>query len=75
MDYLQNVPIDRELVLDFFLRFSRFEFALKITGYACGDDARVDPDWNRFAADIRSTLKAGIGESSIGLEYRSPGRI
>lgn len=52
MPYLDNSGLDRELLLDFFLRFSRFEFALKAAGYAEGNDRYVDPDWQRFAADI-----------------------
>jgi hypothetical protein len=50
--YLDETKIDRDLVLEFFLRFARFEFALKASGYADGDDRRVDPAWERFARDI-----------------------
>lgn len=52
MAYLEETRIDRDLVLEFFLRFARFEFALKASGYADGDDRRVDPAWARFASDI-----------------------
>lgn len=53
MAYLESTVINRELISDFFLRFSRFEFALKVTGYATGSESRVDPDWTRFAKDIQ----------------------
>jgi hypothetical protein len=50
--YLDETKIDRDLVLEFFLRFARFEFALKASGYANGDHSPVDPAWDRFGRDI-----------------------
>lgn len=50
---LDETKIDRESVLEFFLRLARFEFVLKASGYADADDRRVDPAWERFARDIR----------------------
>jgi hypothetical protein len=52
MGYLEQTSIERDLVLDFFLRFSRFEFALKVSGFASGDHERVAPDWDRFAQHV-----------------------
>lgn len=53
MPYLEDVEINKELVLHFFLVFSRFEFALKFAGYARGNENRVEPNWERFADSIR----------------------
>jgi len=51
--YLDEVQIDRELLLEFFLRFSRVEFALKASGFALGDVEGVRPNWNGFAISLR----------------------
>ncbi len=56
MSYLDEIAIDRELVLQFFLTFARFEFALKATGYARGNENFVEPDWNAFATSIRDAF-------------------
>jgi hypothetical protein len=39
---------DRTLVADFFITFSRFEYALKRSGYLRQDKANVNPDWDAF---------------------------
>ena len=56
MTYLEETKIDQSLVLDFFMKFSRFEFALKISGFARGDENFVGPAWRRFAASISSSF-------------------
>jgi hypothetical protein len=40
---------DRMLVLQFFLVFARFEYALKRSGFLRGNESKVEPDWDRFA--------------------------
>ncbi len=52
MTYLSETDINQTLVLEFFLMISRFEFALKITKYAKGDNNRAEPDWAKYAKDI-----------------------
>jgi len=47
---LLNVP--KALTLEFMATFARFEFALKKSGYARGDDSQVTPDWDVFANDV-----------------------
>ena len=60
---LDRLAINRELVLEFFLAFSCFEFALKNAGYAhpCprqnGRLPSVDPGWDTFAASVRDLFK------------------
>lgn len=49
---LHHLQVPKELVLDFFAVFSRFEHALKSTGYWKKDTrGNVTPDWKRFSAD------------------------
>ncbi len=50
--FLANVTIDHDLLLEFFLTFARFEFALKTTGFFQGDLQRASPDWHRFGRSI-----------------------
>lgn len=53
-NYLQNVRIPQDLLLRFFLTFSRFEYALKATGFLTGDHKQVRADWDRFSCSIRT---------------------
>jgi hypothetical protein len=47
---LLNIP--KALTLEFMATFARFEFALKKSGYARGDDSQVSPHWDAFANDV-----------------------
>lgn len=40
---------DLKMAANFFFRFARFEYALKICGYHRDKHGRVEPDWERFA--------------------------
>ena len=40
---------DRELIFNFFLTFSRLEYALMKCGFSTGDEKRIIIDWDRFA--------------------------
>ncbi|MEJ2646802.1 MAG: hypothetical protein P8016_00170 [Sedimentisphaerales bacterium] len=42
---------DRELVFNFFLTFSRLEYALMKCGYSTGNEKRISIDWDKFADD------------------------
>jgi len=48
MNYQQPDPI----VVEFFVKFSRFEYALKRAGYLDTTRNRVEVDWNKFAENI-----------------------
>jgi len=48
-----GLGIDRDLVCDFFLYFSRYEYALKRSGFAEGNEDRVDPNWKQYAETLR----------------------
>jgi hypothetical protein len=71
--------LDRDLVLDFFWRFSVFECALKREGFlrASRNDA-AEPDWPRFAESILGRFgevrAAGFNEAVRTLTASSPRR-
>ncbi|OXI90787.1 hypothetical protein CFB40_10680 [Burkholderia sp. AU31652] len=48
----QLLPITPDLVTGFMGVFSRYEYALKNSGFAIGGENRVDPDWDAFARSI-----------------------
>jgi hypothetical protein len=56
-----NAPVDmldRDLVLDFFWRFSVFECALKREGFLrAGRNCAAEPDWKKFGECIRDRFK------------------
>ena len=43
--------------MEFFLVFSRAEYALKNAGFARGDDNWVTPDWDGFAESLRDRFQ------------------
>ncbi len=50
-----KTAVDQELLLEFFLEFSRFEYALKASGLF-KPHPRAEPDWDRFAASLRDSF-------------------
>ncbi|MGD9577577.1 MAG: hypothetical protein AB7Y74_04950 [Syntrophorhabdus sp.] len=70
MNNRTQTQIDAELLLDFFLVFSRAEYALKNAGFLKGDERRVDPDWDAFAASIKNQfLKDKSKELEVAVKY------
>ncbi len=61
MDYnklYEHLGIEKRLVTNFLILFSRFEYALKRTeSYAEGDQNGVNANWGRFARDHDSRFK------------------
>jgi hypothetical protein len=56
------------LAVEFFVKFSRFECAMKRTGiYAVGDEQDVQPDWDKLAADLGRVFFARVVESGIAV--------
>lgn len=51
-----SLQIPQSLACEFFAVFSRFEFALKESGYFYVHRGRASPDWRTFAATIAETL-------------------
>lgn len=55
----------RVLINEFFITFSRFEFALKASGFATGDEERVLANWETFAAGIRQDFDNSKKSKSV----------
>lgn len=63
-----NRVLDRDVLLDFFLTFARYEFALKTGGFAkCGTTRGVaheaQADWEAFAGYLSRTFPSSIDPS------------
>lgn len=60
----------RELILDFFLAFSRFEYALKSSGFSNGDENGITPSWDKFASAIKDSFDRKQNQKlDIAVEY------
>ena len=46
--------VSDELLLAFFINFSKFEFALKTAGFAVGNEKKVSPNWDKYAQSIKT---------------------
>lgn len=73
MSDIHKLKINKELVLDFYLTFSRFEYALKNSGFARGNENFVEPNWNEFALSLKDKFnknanKILLEEASYFLE-------
>lgn len=55
----------RALINDFFIIFSRFEYALKTSGFANGDEDRVIANWETYASAIRQDFDNSIKSESV----------
>lgn len=77
-DILDSLAADQSLVFAFFGLFSRFEFALKRSGFLLGDDKSVSANWDAFANSLRGKLDgiqdASYREASALLLSRPPRR-
>lgn len=61
-ELLRELPIDRDLVVRFFALISRFEFGLKVAGFA-PQEGEAKPDWCSFATRIDAALAAKRAKS------------
>jgi hypothetical protein len=69
--------LDRELVLDFFWKFSVFEAALKRAGFLrTGRNSAAEPDWEAFAREVegRFAVASGLAAAKEELRRLSPQR-
>lgn len=56
--FQQYIPENnRDLVITFFIAFSRFEYALKEEGFSNGNLDNVSANWDRFATSIRGSFQ------------------
>lgn len=66
----ENLTIDRDLLLEFFVVFSKFEFALKNSTFLKGDESHADPDWDCFAVSLRGPFRVSASsELKEACEY------
>lgn len=61
-ELLSILGIDKNLVIEFFIFFSRFEYALKKAGYIDGNSKRVWANWEEFANEIEKFFDAKKNE-------------
>lgn len=71
--------IDRDLVLDFFWKFSVFECALKREGFlTTGRNNGAEPNWSRFGSKVQGRFAKvtvpDFGEAILKLKQLSPQR-
>lgn len=76
---LSPEALDRDLVLDFFWKFSVFECALKREGFLkTGRKNRAEPDWDRFGSEVRGRFAlvaaCGFAEAVTKLKLLAPRR-
>ena len=58
-----------DLSLRMFRKFARFEYALKATGFHCGE-GEAKPNWKKYACSIGSTLeKSDTKELQEAIQY------
>lgn len=48
---------NRDLVITFFIAFSRFEYALKEQGFVIRNQGKVTANWDAFAASLREDFR------------------
>jgi len=57
----------KELIVEFFISFSRFEYALKVSVvFANPTDKKVEANWDRFASSIKDIFKPEANEELKG---------
>ena len=65
---LIETRVGRDRLLEFFLSFARFEYALKTTGFFVrhpenfGRPPAAEPDWDRFAVSLRDAFNPNTDE-------------
>ena len=81
---IKQTRVNKDLLFEFFLTFSRFEYALKASDFfqrlntertKCFKPPNAQPDWDRFAVSLRDSFSADkTDELSEACEYieRSP---
>jgi hypothetical protein len=63
MNYRDNIRVDADLLLEFFLTFARAEFALKNSGFVKGDQRQVLADWDSFAESLENNFRKDKNKS------------
>jgi len=70
MSLRYSAGLNKELIINFFLRFARAEYSLKRAGYVIGGENKVDADWNKFASDMQHEFNPeAFEELSFAVKY------
>ena len=67
-----GVAAPTELILEFLRVFSRFEYALKVTGFLKGDENDPKPAWDCFAREVSTDFDlvwCGIVKGNSGQRF------
>jgi hypothetical protein len=70
-NFNETVTVEgQNLLVDFFIVFSRFECALKASHFSNGEGGKVMANWDTFIADIRPNFDKGISiELNQAVDY------
>jgi hypothetical protein len=68
----RELNVRADLALDFFLAFSRFEFALKRAGFVRGDAKQALADWEKFAKALREVDTSAVLKCCTYLSANPP---
>jgi hypothetical protein len=55
---IERLGLDKDLVCEFLLCFSRFEYALKRAGFVAGDEREAKPAWDTFGDSLRGRFSS-----------------
>jgi hypothetical protein len=69
---------EKNIVLEFFIGFSRFEFALKSANFLNGNGNRFSPNWDTFVGTIRDNFdqtRTQILDTAVNYIINSPPTI
>jgi len=67
--FLVNVTLNHDLLLEFFVTFARFEFALKAAGFFMGDGRGASPDWSRFGRSLDLDAAHLDSDCAVAIDY------
>jgi hypothetical protein len=66
---IDKLNIPRDLILEFFVTFARFEYALKRAGYLHGNEQNTSADWDRFAKELAVAGEVDLAPVFQAAEY------
>ena len=67
----RHLHMPHELACEFLAVFSRFEYALKSTEYAHGNEGKVEPWWDKFSNDIDGAFNKISKKGSVTTDNHS----
>ena len=67
-ELFKGLRIPPDLVVEFFVVFARFEFALKEAGYVSGARGYSEPDWRRFGREVAAAFQPPTAEESAAFD-------